>query len=117
MLEGQKMFIHTHETFFAIGTRFRHLNFNIKGGIVHSILPLLKKYYYAIEICTKFVVEMKGNIGKEVVERMKRRESSKSKPKGSQISLKIDCGEKKKEKMGSDFFGKGKIIFSDMDKF
>lgn len=47
---------------------------------------------------------MKGNINKEVAERMKSKESSKSKPKGSQISLKIDCEENKKEKMESDFF-------------
>jgi hypothetical protein len=60
---------------------------------------------------------MKGNINTKVVKKMKRKESSKSKSKGSQISLKIDRGEKK-EKMGSDFFSsKGKIIFLDMDKF
>jgi len=47
---------------------------------------------------------MKGNINTKVVKKLKRRESSKSKPKSSQISLKIDCGEKKKENMGSDFF-------------
>jgi len=38
MLEGQKGFIHTHETIFAIGIGFKHLNFSIKGGIIHSII-------------------------------------------------------------------------------
>jgi hypothetical protein len=47
---------------------------------------------------------MKGNSSKKVVEKMKRRESSKSKLKGSQTSSKIDCEEKKKEKMESYFF-------------
>lgn len=60
---------------------------------------------------------MKGNINTKVVKKLKRRESSKSKPKSSQISLKIDCGEKKKEKMEVIFSSKGNIIFPDMDKF
>jgi len=30
MLEGQKRFIHIHETIFTIGTGFRHLNFSLK---------------------------------------------------------------------------------------
>jgi hypothetical protein len=47
---------------------------------------------------------MKGNINKEVAKIMKRRESSKLKLESSQLSPKIDHGEKKKKKMGSDFF-------------
>jgi hypothetical protein len=41
------------------------LNFGIKGGTIHSILPLSFQYYYAIEICTTIFVAMKGNIRKK----------------------------------------------------
>jgi len=54
-----KWFIHTHKTVFTINIGFKHLNFGIKGGIIHSIIPLSFQYYYVIEICTQIFVGMK----------------------------------------------------------
>jgi len=54
MLEGQKGFIHTHKMIFAIGTGFKHLYFNIKGGIVHSFIP----FFYNIVMLLKFVLNL-----------------------------------------------------------
>jgi hypothetical protein len=37
--EGQE-FIYTFKMIFATDARFKHPNFDIKGGTIHSILPL-----------------------------------------------------------------------------
>ncbi len=48
---------------------------------------------------------------------MKRRKSSKFEIGGSQATPKFDKEDKKREKMVVILFGKGKIIFSEMEKF
>jgi hypothetical protein len=53
---------------------------------------------------------MKGNISKEMVEKMKRRESLEFQSNGSQSTPKFDHEEKKREKMVVTFFGRGKIL-------
>jgi len=88
-LEGQKGFIHTHEMIFVTNIRFRHPNFSIKGSTIYSTLLFSFHYCYVVEIYIKFFVKMKGNINKEMVEKMKMRD--------------------KKEKMVVTFFNKGKI--------
>jgi len=75
MLEGEKKFIHTHEIFFSTNSEFRDLNLNIKRSIVHSIFLLSLQYCRVVEICTDFFVKMRRNISKQMVERMKRKES------------------------------------------
>jgi hypothetical protein len=65
--------------------------------MVYSTFLLSFHYCYVVEIYMNFFVKMRGNINKETVEEMKMRD--------------------KKEKMAMTFFGKGKIIFSKMDKF
>jgi len=78
MLEGQE-FICIFETIFAIDIEFKHPNFSMKGRTIHSILLLSFQYCYVAEICTNFLlVKMKGNINKEMADKMKRRESLKS---------------------------------------
>jgi hypothetical protein len=63
MPKRQEEFIHTYETIFAISGRFKHLNFGIKGGTIHSNLPLSFQYCYVVKSCINFlVVKMKGNI-------------------------------------------------------
>lgn len=47
---------------------------------------------------------MKGNISKEMAKKMKRRKSIKLELGGKQLALKVDYGEKKKEKMAVVFF-------------
>ncbi len=47
---------------------------------------------------------MKGNISKEMAKKMKRRKSIKLELGGKQLALKVDYGEKKKEKMVVVFF-------------
>jgi hypothetical protein len=48
---------------FATSARFKHPNFDIKGGTIHSILPFFSQYCYATKICTDFLlVKMVGNI-------------------------------------------------------
>jgi hypothetical protein len=72
---------------------FRHSNFSKKEGTVHSISPFL--YCYTTKILTDLLlVKMKGNISKEIIENMKRRESLESKPSGNQVVPKFDCEEK-----------------------
>ncbi len=66
--------------------------------------------------CKFLLVKMKGNISKEMVEKMKGRESLELELGGNQPASKIDY-EKKKNKMVVTFFGKGRIIFLQMDKF
>jgi hypothetical protein len=60
---------------------------------------------------------MKGNIYKEVVKKMKRRESLKSEWGGSQIALEFKHEDKKKEEMVMTLSGRGKIILLEMEKF
>ncbi len=60
---------------------------------------------------------MRGNISKQMIERMKKNESLDSEPRGSQPTLKIDQEEKKREKMVVIISGKGRISFSKMEKF
>jgi hypothetical protein len=60
---------------------------------------------------------MRGNISKEMVEKIKRRESLKSKLNDNQASLEFDHKDRKKEKMVVTFFNRGKIIFLEMEKF
>ncbi len=50
------------------------------------------------------LVKMKGNISKEMAKKMKRRKSIKLELGGKQLALKVDYGEKKKEKMAVVFF-------------
>jgi hypothetical protein len=83
MSKRQKRFIYTHKTVFVIDIRFRHFNFCIKGGIIHSILFLSFHYCYDVQISIDFMVKMKRNINKEMVEIMKRKESLDSKLGGS----------------------------------
>jgi hypothetical protein len=90
MSKGKKRFIYTHKTVIVISVRFKHLNLCIKGGIVHSILPFSFHYCYVVQICINFLVKMKGSINKEMVERMKRKESLDSKLGGSQLALRIN---------------------------
>ncbi len=72
---------------------FRHSNFSKKEGTIHSVSPF--SYCYTTKILTDLLlVKMKGNISKKIIENMKRRESLKSKPSGSQAILKFDCEEK-----------------------
>jgi hypothetical protein len=73
-LEGQKRFIHTHQMIFVIDVGFRHPNFNIKGSIIYSTLLLSFHYCYVVKIYTNFFVKMRGNINKEMVEKMKMRD-------------------------------------------
>ncbi len=102
---------------FVTSIRFRHLNFYIKGGTIHSIFLLSFHHCYVVQICINFLVKMKGNINKEMVERMKRKQSLDSKVGGNELALKINLKEKKIEKIVVTLFDKGKIIFSKMDKF
>jgi hypothetical protein len=51
MLEGQKRFIHTHETIFATSVEFRHSNFGIKGIIVH----LVSLFFFTIVMLLNFI--------------------------------------------------------------
>jgi hypothetical protein len=68
----------------TIGTKFGHPNFDIKGSIIHSVFPFFKKYCYVTKICINFLlVKMKGNINKETVEKMKKKESLGLEPNGS----------------------------------
>jgi hypothetical protein len=60
---------------FSIDVGFRHMKFNIKRGIVHSILLPFFQYCYVAKICTNLSVKMRGNINKEMAKRMKRREN------------------------------------------
>jgi hypothetical protein len=64
--------------------KFRNLNFNIKGNIIHLNLffPSLVLLCY-IEIYTNFSVKMRGNINKKIIERMKKRGNLDLEPKGS----------------------------------
>ncbi len=87
----------THEMIFVTNVGLRHPNFRIKGSMVYSTFLLSFHYCYVVEIYMNFFVKMRGNINKETIEGMKMRD--------------------KKEKMAVTFFGKGKIIFSKMDKF
>jgi hypothetical protein len=50
MLKIKEEFIHTHKMVFAIDIRFRHPNFDIKGGIVHLIF-----LFFIIVMLQKFV--------------------------------------------------------------
>jgi predicted HTH domain antitoxin len=59
---------------------------------------------------------MKANINKDMAKRMKRKESLDLELGSSHLALKIDRKEKKKEKMVT-LFDKGRIIFSEMNKF
>jgi hypothetical protein len=40
MSKGHEECIRTSTTVFAISTKFKHLNFDIKGGIIHPIFPI-----------------------------------------------------------------------------
>jgi len=80
-LEGYK-FIYTFQTVFIIDIEFRHPNFSIKEGIVHSV-SLLSYCYATKKFTNLLLVKMKGNINKEMAENMKRRESLESKLGGS----------------------------------
>jgi hypothetical protein len=93
--DTQKRFIHTHQKKYIIGARFRDSNFNIKGGIVHSVLPLSFHYCYVAKICIDFFVKMKGNINKEMVRIMKRKESLDLESRSNQLALEIKQEEKK----------------------
>jgi hypothetical protein len=91
-LEGKK-FIYTLKTVYITDIEFKHPNFSIKEGTIHSIFPLL--YYYVTKILTNLLlVKMKGNFSKEMAKKVKRKESLKSKPNGSQVALEINCEEK-----------------------
>ncbi len=58
----------------TINIRFRHLNFGIKEGTIHSISPLYFQYHYATWFFTdSLLVKMKGNINKKMAKKMKRR--------------------------------------------
>jgi hypothetical protein len=59
---------------------------------------------------------MKGNINKEMVEKIKRKESLEFELGGSQATLKFDHEDKKKKKMVVILSNRGKIIFSKMEK-
>jgi hypothetical protein len=76
---GQK-FISTSKTIFVVGAEFKHPNFSIKKGIVHSNFPLS---FSLVLLCCKnsyrsLVGENRGNISKEMAKKMKRRESLES---------------------------------------
>ncbi len=79
MPKGLEEFICISKIIFAINVKFRHPNFDIKGGIIHLVIPFFFKYCYATEICIDFLlVKMKGSINKEMVKKMKRMESLES---------------------------------------
>jgi len=68
-------FICISKTVCIIGIKFKDPIFGIKERIVHSIFPL-----FLILLCYKIhidflLVKIKGNIGKEMVEKMNRRKS------------------------------------------
>ncbi len=116
-LEGHKS-IYTFEIVCTINIKFRHSNFNIKEGTGHSISPYFFQYcYVAKKFINLLLVKMRGNISKEMVEKIKRRESLKSKLNDNQASLEFDHKDRKKEKMVVTFFNRGKIIFLEMEKF
>jgi hypothetical protein len=52
----------------------RHPTFRIKGSMVYSTFLLSFHYCYVVEIYTNFFVKMRGNISKEMVEKMKMRD-------------------------------------------
>jgi len=58
---------------------FKHPNFRIKGSMVYSTFFLSFHYFYVVEIYTIFFVKMRGNISKEMVEKMKMRDRKEKK--------------------------------------
>lgn len=62
-IERRKKIIHT-KMVFTTDTKIKHLNFNIKEGIVHLIILLSFQYWYAIKICIDFSMKMRGRINK-----------------------------------------------------
>lgn len=90
--------------FFATGIKIKHLNFIIKEDIFHLILLLSLQYCYATKICSDFSMKVKGRINKEMVERMKRKESLDSEPKRQSTCTRNRLRGKEKKKDGSDFF-------------
>jgi hypothetical protein len=78
---GGHEFIYISKTVFATSVMFRHPNFGIKEGTIHSNFPFFFYYCYVVEIPTNFfLVKMRGCINKEMAEKMKKRESLKSEP-------------------------------------
>jgi len=72
--------IYTFKMVCITGTKFMYSNFDIKEGIVHSIFLLYFQYCYVVEFfIDSSLVKMKGNINKEMVEKIKRRECLESK--------------------------------------
>jgi hypothetical protein len=72
------------ETICIIGARFRHLNFNLKEGIVHSVSPLSFQYYYVAKVFTNsLLVKMRGNISEKMKKKMKRKKSLEFEPDDS----------------------------------
>jgi hypothetical protein len=86
-LKGQKS-IYTFKTYCTIGIKFRHSNFSIKEGTVHLVFPLFCQYCYVVILF--FLVKMEGSISKEMVEKIKRRESLEFELSGNQAALEFD---------------------------
>ncbi len=104
MLEGQK-FICIFKTIYIISARFRHSNFNIKKGIVRLVYFLSFQYCYNVGILTNsLLVKVRGNINKEMAEKIKRKKGLESKPSNGQVASKFDREDRKKEKMVISFW-------------
>jgi len=89
-LKGQKS-IYIFKTICTTGIKFRHSNFSIKEGNVHLVFPLFCQYCYVVKKIIKFfLVKTRGNISKEMVEKIKRRESLEFELGGNQAALEFD---------------------------